>query len=360
MSPASVTHAARRLRGVAAVAVAGVALFALRDRIPDPDAVWASVQRVDLGWLAVAVLAEALSMRLFAALLRRLLRSGGIRLTAPRSVAVTYARNAVSSSLPAGPVLSAAFTIRELGRLGASRSLSAATLALSAVYSTTTFAVLGLVALLGGDATRIPALITLAAVAAAVLALVRLRRRRGAHRHHLHRPDPHRRHPHRPDPHRRDPHRRAACRILSAGDAIRPTGRDRMVLVVLALANWLLDVACLAAVCEAAGVGLGPHTVLLGYVAGKIAATVAFIPGGLGVTELGMAATFVGAGVTGTMAAAVVALYRLISYWAVLAVGWVAWLLLRDAVQARLAAAGRWLLGVAGCGDDKTGMRPAG
>lgn len=335
MSPASVTHAARRLRGVAAVAVAGVALFALRDRIPDPDAVWASVQRVNLGWLAVAVLAEALSMRLFAALLRRLLRSGGIRLTAPRSVAVTYARNAVSSSLPAGPVLSVAFTIRELGRLGASRSLSAATLALSAVYSTTTFAVLGLVALLGGDATRIPALITLAAVAAAVFALVRLRRRRGAHR-------------------------RGACRILSAGDAIRPTGRDRMVLVVLALANWLLDVACLAAVCEAAGVGLGPHTVLLAYVAGKIAATVAVIPGGLGVTELGMAATFVGAGATGTMAAAVVALYRLISYWAVLAVGWVAWLLLRDAVQARLAAAARWLLGVAGCGDDKTGMRPAG
>ncbi|MEU7692267.1 YbhN family protein [Microbispora hainanensis] len=350
MSPVSVTHTARRLRGVAAVAVAGVALFALRDRIPDPDAVWASIQGVNLGWLAVAVLAEALSMRLFAALLRRLLRSGGVRLTTPRSMAVTYARNAVSSSLPAGPVLSVAFTIRELGRLGASTSLSAATLALSAVYSTTTFALLGLVALLGGDATRMPALIALAAAATAVFALVRLRRRR----HGAHRRDPHRR-----DPHRRDPHRRRACRILSAGDAIRPTGRDRLVLVVLALANWLLDVACLAAVCAAAGVGLGPHTVLLGYVAGKIAATVAFIPGGLGVTELGMAATFVGAGTTGTMAAAVVALYRLISYWAVLAVGWIAWLLLRDAVRARLAAAGRWLLGVAGCGDDKTGMRPA-
>nr|WP_244313179.1 YbhN family protein [Microbispora hainanensis] len=147
---------------------------------------------------------------------------------------------------------------------------------------------------------------------------------------------------------------------LAAGDTIRPTGGDRLVLVVLALANWLLDVACLASVCAAAGLGLGPHTVLLGYVAGKIAATVAVIPGGLGVTELGMAATFVAAGATGTMAAAVVALYRLISYWAVLAVGWIAWLLLRDAVQARLAAAGRWLLGVAGCGDGKTGMRSAG
>ncbi|WP_182901650.1 flippase-like domain-containing protein [Microbispora sp. H10830] len=112
--------------------------------------------------------------------------------------------------------------------------------------------------------------------------------------------------------------------------------------------------------CAAAGVGLGPHTVLLGYVAGKIAATVAVIPGGLGVTELGMAATFVGAGVTGSMAAAVVALYRLISYWAVLAAGWVAWLLLRDGVRARLATAGRWLLGVVGRHEDEAGVRPVG
>ncbi|GIH50332.1 hypothetical protein SAMN05421833_12297 [Microbispora rosea] len=335
MSPASVAHAARRFRSAAAVGVAGVALFALRDSIPDPDAVWASVRKVNLGWLAVAVVAEGLSMRLFAGLLRRLLRSGGVRLTGPRSVAVTYARNAVSGSLPAGPVLSVAFTIRELGRLGASKPLSVATLVLSAVYSTTTFAVLGLVALLGGDATRIPALIALAAVAAAVIALVRLRRRPGVRRS-------------------------GASRILAARDAIRPTGRDRLVLVVLALANWLLDVACLAAVCAAAGVGLGPHTVLLGYVAGKIAATVAVIPGGLGVTELGMAATFVGAGVTGSMAAAVVALYRLISYWAVLAVGWVAWLLLRDGVRDRLATAGRWLLGVVCRGHNGAGVRPAG
>ncbi|GAB3879500.1 hypothetical protein GCM10027612_05390 [Microbispora bryophytorum subsp. camponoti] len=335
MSPASVAHAARRLRGAAVVGVAGVALFALRDRIPDPDAVWASVRGVNLGWLAVAVVAEGLSMRLFAGLLRRLLRSGGIRLTRPRSVAVAYARNAVSSSLPAGPVLSAAFTIRELGRLGASKPLSVATLVLSAVYSTATFAVLGLVALLGGDATRGPALIALGAVAAAAVAVVRLRRRPGGHRSC------------------------ASPRILAARDALRPAGGDRLVLAVLALANWLMDVACLAAVCAAAGVALGPHTVLLGYVAGKVAATVAVIPGGLGVTELGMAATFVGAGVTGSMAVAVVALYRLISYWAVLAVGWVAWLLLHDQVRARLAAAGRWLLGLVGHHEDEAGVRPA-
>ncbi len=54
----------------------------------------------------------------------------------------------------------------------------------------------------------------------------------------------------------------------------------------------------------------------------------ALVPGGLGIAEIGMAATFVSAGMTGVAAAAVVAIYRLISYWAVLIVGWSAWLLL--------------------------------
>ncbi|NUP63884.1 MAG: hypothetical protein HOW71_17120, partial [Nonomuraea sp.] len=79
---------------------------------------------------------------------------------------------------------------------------------------------------------------------------------------------------------------RAAAQLVAAREAIRPGGRDRLVLITLALANWLLDLACLAA-------------------------------------------TFVAAGVAGGPAAAVVALYRLISYWAILVAGWAAWLALR-------------------------------
>ncbi len=41
-----------------------------------------------------------------------------------------------------------------------------------------------------------------------------------------------------------------------------------------------------------------------------------------------MAATFVSAGMTAVAAAAVVAIYLLISYWAVLILGWTAWALL--------------------------------
>jgi uncharacterized membrane protein YbhN (UPF0104 family) len=134
------------------------------------------------------------------------------------------------------------------------------------------------------------------------------------------------------------------AQLCMAREAIRPGGRDRLALFALALANWLLDVACLAAVCAAAGVSVGPHTVLLGYVAAKAAATLALIPGGLGVAEIGMGATFIAAGVAGGSAAAVVALYRLISYWAILLAGWMAWVTLLDGFHAWAVKLGNILL----------------
>ncbi|MEV0971327.1 lysylphosphatidylglycerol synthase transmembrane domain-containing protein [Microtetraspora glauca] len=301
-----------------------LALFVLKDRLPNVDEVWDSLSGVSLGWLAVAVLAEAMSMGVFARLFSRLLALGGARLTYPRAVAVTYARNAVSNSLPAGPVLSIAYTTREFVRLGAAKPLIAATLVLAGTYSTATFAGLSLFALFGEPSTRTPTAIAFGALLFAVGVLLRLRPRRFTG--WLHRRSP-----------------KAMGQLRAARDALRLAGRDRLVIAGLALANWLLDVACLAAVCAAAGVRVGPHTMLLGYVAAKMAATLALIPGGLGIAELGMAATFVAAGVTGGAAAAVVALYRLISYWAIVVAGWIAWLMLRDGVRARLAVAGRWL-----------------
>jgi uncharacterized membrane protein YbhN (UPF0104 family) len=309
---------------VAALGAAALALFVLKGRLPDPGDVWRSVTGANPGWLAVAVLAELMSMNTFARLFRRLLLLGGSRLSLPRVVAVTYARNAVSNSLPAGQVLSIAYTTREFGRLGAAKPLIAATLVLSGLYSFVTFAVLSLVALIAQPSTRTPTGIVLAVLAVAVPALVRLRPR--GLTGWVARLSP-----------------KAVDQVRAARTAITIARRDLLVLAVLALANWLLDIACLAAVCAAAGVTIGPHTILLGYVAAKAAAALALIPGGLGVAEIGMAATFIATGVTGGTAAAVVTLYRLISYWAVLVAGWVAWVFLLEGFLARLRVVGHWL-----------------
>jgi uncharacterized protein (TIRG00374 family) len=306
-----------RLKWPIMLCVAGAALFALRGKLPDWAEVWGAVTHAHLGWLAVAVLAEAMSMGTFARLLRRLLRLGGSRLPLCRVAAVTYARNAVSNSLPAGPVLSIAYTTRELGRLGAAKPLIAATIVLSGLFSTATFAGLGLAALLAEPATRGATALALALALVAMSVLVRLRPRGLAA--WLARRSP-----------------KLVEQLAAARTAIKVARRDVLVLGLLALANWLLDIACLAAVCQSTGMAIGPHTVLLGYVAAKAAATLAVIPGGLGVAEIGMAATFIAAGATGGTAAAVVTLYRLISYWAILVAGWTAWLVLLEGFRTRV------------------------
>ncbi|MEO3807921.1 YbhN family protein [Sphaerisporangium sp. B11E5] len=316
--PADPPDLARPVRGygrvlakVAAFGAVVCAVVLLRDKLPAPAEVWELVTGANPLWLAAAVAAEAASMRAFATLLRHLLVVGGTHLSLPRAMAVTYARNAVSSSLPGGQILSVAYTTRQFRRLGAPPAVIAATLVLTSVFSTMTFLALGVVALLAEPATR-PTAMWVFAGAGSVLAL-------GV----VFLPERH----HRPSEH--GPRLTAMLdAVRAARSALTLTRRDRLVLPALALLNWLLDIACLAAVCAATGVSVGAHTVLLGYVAAKAAGVLALLPGGLGVTEIGMAATFAGAGLALPAAAAVVAIYRLISYWAVLIVGWGAWLVL--------------------------------
>ncbi|GII89162.1 hypothetical protein Ssi03_71520 [Sphaerisporangium siamense] len=313
-TPPRATSRSRGRLAVRVLAIAAVAFVAVsfRDRLPDPREVWALMTGAHPGWLIVAVTAEAASMRAYARLIRHLLGAGGAHLTLHRAVAVTYARTAVSNSLPGGQVLSVAYITRQLRLLGATTPLIAAALVLVAVSSTMTFLALGVVALLAEPATRVPVAFGLPAAALAVALAVRFRPRGAA---------------------AWLANRGGRARSLVEGlrdarAAISLTRGDAVVLPGLALLNWLLDIACLAAVCLAAGVAVGPHTVLLGYVAAKAAGVLALVPGGLGIAELGMAATFAGAGMAGAAAAAVVAIYRLISYWGVLIVGWGAWLTL--------------------------------
>jgi uncharacterized protein (TIRG00374 family) len=314
-----------RLRWALMLGAAGAAVFVLKNQLPDGGEIIRTMAGLNLSWLAVAVLAEAASMSTFARLVRRVLAVGGTRLPLPRAVALTYARTAVSNSLPAGPVLSLAYATRELARLGAAKPLIAATLVLTGLYSTGSFALLGLVALLAEPSTRLLTTVALSLLlvgVTVVTAAVRLRF--NPLRHWL--------------------QRRAVWKQISAArESIRPERRDRVALAGLALANWMLDIACLGAVCAAAGVSIDPRTVLVAYVAAKLAAVLALVPGGLGVAEIGLGATFIAAGMTGGAAAAVVLLYRLISYWAVLVAGWFAWVLLLDGARARLAVARHWM-----------------
>lgn len=321
-------------------ALAAVPLY--RDELPDLGAVWSAAAHADPGWLTVVVLAVAGSMGAFARLQRRLLRVGGLRMTLRRAFAITYAGNALSTTLPAGPAVSVVYTFRQFRRGGASARLATAVILAGGVITTTAYSLVGLLALLADPHARGPALIALAVPLALAAALVpalrrpRLRARvtaplRRARRFALAHP-------------RTAPY---AERLAGVRDVLRPTGRDWAALASLALLNWVFDILALLSAAHAVGIDVAPNGVALTYFAAQAAGSMLpLLPGGLGAIEGSMAASLVAFGAALSPAAAAVGLYRLVSYWAVVAVGWLAWAALHEhaRVKSRLAAAGTLLL----------------
>ncbi|GAA2137274.1 lysylphosphatidylglycerol synthase transmembrane domain-containing protein [Actinomadura napierensis] len=323
------------------VAVAALPLY--RDSLPDVGAIWGAIRHADPGWMAMVVLAVAGSMAAFARLQRRLLRIGGLRMPLRRAFAITYAGNALSTTLPAGPAVSVVYTFRQFRRGGASAKLATAVILAGGVITTTVYSAIGLVALLADRDARGPALTALAVPAVLLLLLVPLLRwprprallaapPRRAYRAALAHP-------------RLGPY---AERLAGVRDVLRPNRRDWAALITLATLNWVLDILALLASARAVGIDVDPHAAALAYFAAQAAGSVLpLLPGGLGAVEGSMAASLVAFGATLSPAAAAVGLYRLVSYWAVVAAGWIAWLGLHEGprlpapAKARLAGAGR-------------------
>jgi uncharacterized protein (TIRG00374 family) len=326
----------------ALVAAALATLPLYRDELPDPGAIWSAASHADPGWLSMVVLAVAGSMGAFARLQRRLLRVGGLRMSLRRAFAITYAGNALSTTLPAGPAVSVVYTFRQFRRGGASARLATAVILAGGVITTTAYSLVGLLALLADPHARGPALIALAVpLVLAVLLVPALRRPRPralitaplrrAHRFALAHP-------------KIAPY---AERLAGIRDVLRPTGRDWAALASLALLNWVFDILALLSAANAVGVDVSPNGVALAYFAAQAAGSLLpLLPGGLGAIEGSMAASLVAFGATLSPAAAAVGLYRLVSYWAVVAVGWLAWAALHERARltSRLAAAGTLLM----------------
>ncbi|CNG38225.1 putative integral membrane protein [Mycobacterium tuberculosis] len=324
------------------VAVALAAFPLYRDELPDVGAIWAAASHADPGWLTMVVLAVAGSMSAFARLQRRLLRVGGLRMTLRRAFAITYAGNALSTTLPAGPAVSVVYTFRQFRRGGASARLATAVILAGGVITTTAYSLVGLLALIADPHARGPALIALAVPLIIAVLLVPVLRRprpralvmaplRRCHRSALAHP-------------RIAPY---AERLAGVRDVLRPTARDWAVLVALALLNWVFDILALLSAATAVGVEVSPNGVALAYFTAQAAGSLLpLLPGGLGAIEGSMAASLVAFGATLSPAAAAVGLYRLVSYWAVVAVGWLAWAALheRARLKSRAAAAGTLLM----------------
>ncbi len=103
------------------------------------------------------------------------------------------------------------------------------------------------------------------------------------------------------------------------------SGTRLVVIFGWAVANWVLDCGCLALSFTALGVGVPWKGLLLAYGAGQLAANLPITPGGLGVVEGSLTIALVAFGGSEPSTVAVVLLYRILSFWIELPVGWATW-----------------------------------
>lgn len=288
---------------VATAGVVAVAVLSLRSSLPSGS----QLRHPDLPWLLPALAAEFLSLVAYALIVRALLSTRGMHARTRELMRATVGGIAMGASLPGGQALSSAYWYKLLRREGAGRGLAAMALAeamLAGVLSLTGLLVLGVAT--AGDrgplaSARLPILLAAGGYVVLRLAFGRRVARLGG---------------------------RLVTRLLSVpSDALAIDRRRLLLVVALAYLNWLLDCLCLFAAMVAMGASVPARFLLLTYALAQIVASIPLLPGGGGTVEISLIVGFAAFGHQSGKVVAGVLLYRLISCWGLVPVGWLAILL---------------------------------
>jgi uncharacterized membrane protein YbhN (UPF0104 family) len=277
------------------------------------------------GWALLAVGFEFATLMAITRYERRLFGLSGVRLPLHEAVPIVAADTALALSVSGGTLLGSGYARRRVTRAGADPALVSVVSWLALLLSA---AVAGLVVTLATAQAGDPVLnglsvvALLLAVAGLVCAVQRpgilaaLRRRLGTR------------------------WRRAAAAldaVVERLERLRMTRRDWA--VILFFGGWaaVVDAACLYACGQAVGAPASLSTALLGYAAVQTALCFPITPGALGIAEAALYLTLVGRHVPHEAALTWTLAYRLLSFWAVLLVGWTAFLVLRRSDRGRAA-----------------------
>ena len=325
VTEATDTKRRTRWKVLAFVAMGTITVVELVLAAPYIERAMAALDRPDLRWLALALVAELMSIGAFARVQRRMLAAGGTRVPMRCMAALTYAANAVSRTFPGGPALSSGYVFKRLRSWGATVPAAGFTLLASGVLSSLSFAMLAVVgAVLAGDGGFGSMLVIATVAVAAVAALI-------TRRHH--KPDLLVRVAVRGLVRANRIMRRAPeagltglRRVADELSAIKPRSRDWLAGFGFAGLNWIADLACLLACCHAVGAtGSSLALVTVAFLAGMSTSGLSLLPGGLGVVDAAMIIALTQGGVSTVLATAAVLLYRLISFALVVAIGWLVW-----------------------------------
>lgn len=343
------TTAGRRARrrsallrvGVQVAAVGVVAYFFIRERdlfVGFGD----TLSNLSWFWVVLAFAAELASVPPLAEAQRTVLRAGGVKADRFQMNLVTLASNAISLSVPAGVAFAEGYSFTRYRRFGADTAVAAwSELAVGAIAfcALAAMALAGtLIAGGGAEPILLPLLAVVFAGSAGAsilfrypLLLVRgldwMQTHLGAVGSLVARLT------------------RGFCETARSLKHVRPPMGLWTAAWGLCALNWLLDVVCLALAFEAVGSRIPWGAVLLAFAGSKVVTSTGITPGGLGIVEGGLVATFVAYGLPGANAGAAVLVYRALTLIGLVGIGWgvVALLAFEDrrAAERRRAAARR-------------------
>jgi putative heme transporter len=308
-------------RVIIGFALVGVALWVLSSKSSELEGFGTVFRNFDWWWVPPAVAAEIGSYVAFSAMQFDLLKAGHLRAPWTPLVKLSFASQAITNSLPIGNAVASVYGFRWFRRFGADNTLAVWALAGTLVAASVS---LSLVAILGlGVATQEGASLDLVPVLIGTFAFMLGLGSLFVYERPLHavltwslklsvlvtgRP--------------RGDTRVLIERIVSWMTAVRLTWDQVGRIVTWGTINWLLDCACFAMMFPAIGAPIPWKGLLLAYGAGQLAATLPITPGGLGVVEGSITVALVAFGGPEASTAYAVLLYRIISFWMILAVGW--------------------------------------
>jgi uncharacterized protein (TIRG00374 family) len=311
---------------VLGLAAAGAAIWAIAGKTDELRGASHYLSDLRWWWVLIAVGAEVVSYLSYASLQRQLLSVGKVRISIVPMTGISVAANAIQNSLPGGIVFYAAYLFRQYRRFGADEVLAGWTLIAVNALSFITLSALAAVglglALGAGSALDLVEVILGIVMVAALLVLIWAERSRLL---------PHlaravrlsQRLTHRPSPNLSA--EEVIDHWLDRVGSISPSKTVWAWAACLSLGNWVADCACLTISFLAVGAGVPWRGLLLAYGAGQLAAILPITPGGLGVVEGSLTIALVTFGGAKDSTVAAVLLYRLISFWLVLPVGWASW-----------------------------------
>ncbi len=318
-------RAGHRLRDVGryvlGVLIGVLILFLLFGKRSQLTASWHQLGRVSIGWVGAAVTAEATSLWAFAFLQRRVLRLSGTRIRLPALYLLTLANDAIANTVPGETAVSSAYRYRYYRRRGASGASAGWTIftiliaqaigmsllllvgVLVALAASTSLigagvAILGLVIVVGAGAVLVRRDLVLRAAGA----LVRGCRRVTGH-----------------------PRGSIGARIESTLARMREiplTRTSTAAIVAIAVAVWGCDFLCLVCSFRAVHGSIPWDGVLVAYGAAQVVGSLPVVPGGLGIVEGSLAVILMAYGASRVIALSAAIVFRLVSFWLAIAIGW--------------------------------------